>query len=554
MSERKKSTEEKISDLRDEYVQSLSMRFAEMNNAYADILETTVQTDMLQNLEVLSHTLCGSAGTFGFGDIANYCKKIEELCKLLKSDSGNTNLMNEISKSFSQLEEAILSPKITDQTVLLEFTPGNGPQQIDKLIYLLDDDEHFSCDLKTKIEKYGYNVECFNLLDNFFNAIEKKLPEAIIVDILLENDSGTDALKFLYDHLTVHIPSVVISSSYDFESRLKTVKAGADAFLTKPFDTTDIIDTLEILIGDKHTEPYRVLIVDDVEAVASYYRIILERAGMICENISQPSVILEVLGEFDPDIVLMDLHMPECRGDEIAKMIHQEKTYISLPIVYLSSEINVKEQLTALQMAGDDFLTKPIRPSQLIGTIQTRAKRYRLVKSLMNNDSLTGLLNHSSLKAAIDKECSRASRHNQTFCFAMVDLDRFSDINNTYGHAVGDTVLKNLSWLFKERLRKTDVVGRYGGEEFGILMPDTDLESGKKILNEILKEFKNLDFRFDDKSFEVTFSAGLVTYPDYQNVDELCNAADRLLYDAKAAGRKQIVAHRKIVGGMIANA
>lgn len=114
MSEKTKTTEEKISDLRAEYVQNLSMRFGEMNKIFMTVIESSCELDNIQHLETLSHTLCGSAGTFGFGYIAGYCKKIERLCNLLVKDTHNVNLINEISNTLSQLEEAVLNPKVTE--------------------------------------------------------------------------------------------------------------------------------------------------------------------------------------------------------------------------------------------------------------------------------------------------------------------------------------------------------------------------------------------------------------------------------------------------------
>lgn len=543
MATKEKTSEEKIMQLRADYVQGLSTRFLDINQAYVNILESKGESQSIHDLEVLSHTLCGSAGTFGFGDIAGYCKRTEGLCRLLLNDVSNAEIMDELSKTLSQLEEAILNPRVSDHGVLLDFNVEKSVQLTPKLIYILDDDKDLTQDLQFKIERYGFTVKRFHTLDEFFDGVEKELPEAMIIDIVLEDDCGTDALKFLYDHLSVHIPSIVISARHDFESRLKTVRAKADAFLTKPFDTTEIIDCLECLIGDKNNEPYKVLIVDDVEAMSAYYRIVLERSGIVCQTTSKPNEIMQILGDFEPELVLMDLHMPECRGDELAQLIHQEKAYISLPIVYLSSETSAKEQLTALQRAGDDFITKPVRPSQLVGAVISRAKRYRLIKGFINKDSLTGLINHSTLKSTLDKECSRSSRNHQSFCYAMLDLDNFKDINDKYGHATGDIVLKNLSWLLKERLRRSDVVGRYGGEEFGIIMPDTSMEAAEQTINKLLVAFRGLEIKVNQEVISVTFSAGISAYPQYQTADEICKAADKLLYDAKFAGRNQVIAH-----------
>ena len=168
-----KTTEEKITKLRAEYISGLTQRFAEINQAYIAVIESRCSPEQIEQLEILSHTLCGSAGTFGFGNIYAYCKKIEEFSRLLLKEVTNINLMNEISKTISQLEDAILNPKITDQLPVLDFPPPPAVKQIDKLVYILNANKAVSAELKTKIERYGYDVEYFNRLDDFIDAIEK---------------------------------------------------------------------------------------------------------------------------------------------------------------------------------------------------------------------------------------------------------------------------------------------------------------------------------------------------------------------------------------------
>lgn len=547
MSNIEKSTLEKINKLRAEYVRSLLHRFAELNQAYVAIIESGASQEYIRTLEVLSHTLCGSAGTFGYGDIAAYCRRIEGLCNLLDSDEVvHSQSMKQISKTLSQLEEAMLAPRLVAESQVLEIGDVRNVKSVEKLLYVLDYDESHAEQLKNKVESYGYKIKVFHQLDDFFGAIEVEVPEAIIIDKVVGNDDGIAALSFLNNRLPFHIPSILMSAEDNFETRLATVKAGADAFIRKPFDANDVVDNLEILIGDKNTEPYKVLIVDDIESMLDYYRIILERAGMECVTISNPEIIMQILVDFEPELILMDLHMPTCRGDELAKLIHQEKKYAGLPIVYLSSETNVKEQLAALQMAGDGFLIKPIRPSHLTSAISSRARRFRRIKSFMQNDSLTGIYNHSSLKMALERELSRSLRTQAPFCFAMIDIDYFKQINDRFGHAAGDMVLKNVAWLFKKRLRITDTLGRYGGEEFGIILPETTLEDGEFFINELLQAVRNMEINLNNEIIQVRFSAGVVAYSDDLSVDDLCVAADRLMYEAKISGRNQVRAGQPV--------
>jgi len=245
---------------------------------------------------------------------------------------------------------------------------------------------------------------------------------------------------------------------------------------------------------------------------------------------------------FDPDLILMDLYMPECTGLEVAGVIRQLEAYISVPIVYLSGETDVDRQMSAIRGGGDDFLTKPIQPNHLISAVNSRAKRARALRALMMRDSLTGLLNHTSIKDKLENELSRSRRTGSELVFAMIDIDKFKSINDNYGHPVGDRVIKSLARLLQQRLRKSDIVGRYGGEEFAAILLDTNLEHAQRIMDDVREAFFGVSQSSENSFFNVSFSCGLASFADYKDPVEMTDAADQALYKAKHGGRNQVVA------------
>jgi diguanylate cyclase (GGDEF)-like protein len=261
---------------------------------------------------------------------------------------------------------------------------------------------------------------------------------------------------------------------------------------------------------------------------------------MKVEVVSHPQNLLSTLMDFQPDLILMDLHMPECTGIELANVIRQQESYVSVPIVFLSSEQDVHQQLDALTLGADDFLTKPVEPYYLITAVRSRAHRARILRTLMVRDGLTGLLNHTYFFELLEVQVSRAARSIQPLSFAMLDLDHFKLVNDRYGHPVGDRVLKSLANLLQQRLRKSDTIGRYGGEEFAIIFPDTDAETAKNILEEILRAFRSVKQFAGEEEFIVTFSGGIATLVGNDNPSAITRRADQALYQAKNLGRNQI--------------
>jgi diguanylate cyclase (GGDEF)-like protein len=251
--------------------------------------------------------------------------------------------------------------------------------------------------------------------------------------------------------------------------------------------------------------------------------------------------IINALDEFSPEIIILDMYMPGCTGMEIARVIRQQDRFHSVPIIYLSGEEDVNKQLHAMSLGGDDFLTKPIEPKHLIATLHNRGRRARSMLALMIRDSLTGLFNHTHTLHLLDQEISRAAQKAQPLSFAMIDLDNFKKVNDTYGHPIGDRVLRSLSMFLKQRLRKTDHIGRYGGEEFAIIFPDTSVEDARNVLNEIRGRFGELQQPAGDRDFNVTFSAGVAGWQG-ESSQSLCERADQALYRAKDEGRNCVEA------------
>ncbi len=288
-------------------------------------------------------------------------------------------------------------------------------------------------------------------------------------------------------------------------------------------------------------KPLRILIVEDSKSLANHFAMVLKQAGMETEMVTDPMTVMGPLEQFRPDLILMDLYMPGCSGFDLAKVIRQQDAFVSVPIVFLSGETDLNRQLAAMSLGGDDFLTKPIQPQHLVLSVTARARRAEALRSMMVRDGLTGLYNQTRTWEALELEVERASRNGTSVAFAMVDMDKFKMVNDTYGHPTGDRVIKSLARLLKTRLRKSDIVGRFGGEEFAVILPDTDLEVAERLLNELRESFGKVEHRHEETVFCKTFSCGVAIYPDFQDAMALNNAADEALYDAKKGGRNRVV-------------
>ncbi|MNP26022.1 putative diguanylate cyclase YcdT [compost metagenome] len=161
----------------------------------------------------------------------------------------------------------------------------------------------------------------------------------------------------------------------------------------------------------------------------------------------------------------------------------------------------------------------------------------------MVRDSLTGLFNHTHTLQLLEDASSRARRDGKPLCFAMLDIDHFKKVNDTYGHPMGDRVIKSLALFLKQRLRKTDHIGRYGGEEFAVVLPDTDLEAAHRVLEEIRRRFAEIRYPAQPHDLSCTFSCGIAQLHDGLDINQLSQQADEALYRAKRGGRNRVELH-----------
>jgi diguanylate cyclase (GGDEF)-like protein len=211
---------------------------------------------------------------------------------------------------------------------------------------------------------------------------------------------------------------------------------------------------------------------------------------------------------------------------ELASMLRQDDQFVGIPILFLSDEVNEVRQTAAIRVGADDFLSGDLSIKRISSAIAARADRARVLRSYMEKDGLTGLLNHSRIENQLEVEVFRAQRRNAPCSVAMIDLDGFKKINDTYGHAFGDRVLRSLSLMLRQRLRRTDFVGRWGGEEFAVVLPDTPASVAQRVLDEIRDGFSRVRHMYEGRPIFVTYSCGIAAFPDESRANRLVESAD----------------------------
>jgi len=545
---------EQLQALRRNYVAQLPAKLALIKQVWQDHLvdrksnngadiSAAESSDAFIKLINTVHNLAGSCGTFGYTALSEAAKKLE--VKLSFYDD---------FIHFTAKDRADIGALISEMSVVVEqgASERNGVS-IDvalpawemplggQLVYLVEDDFALGCEIEQQLLNYGYTVSVFSDAATAEQALLAFCPAAMIVDFNLPEGelSGARLANAYTLRCKDKPPLIFISARDDWAARLAAARAGGQVYLSKPLDFAELLNSLAAVGLWADEDPYRVLVVDDEATLAQGYAAILQGAGMDAVVVEDVARLITLVSEFQPDLILIDVNMPECSGLEAAAVIRQTSEWISIPIVLLATERDISRQMEALQLGGDDFLKKPIGAEHLRVAVRTRIRRFRKLRSRMQVDMLSGLLNHATLKTRLKSEVSRCLRHDSGLVFAMIDLDHFKVVNDSYGHPVGDEVIKNISCLLVQRLRQSDIVGRYGGEEFAVILPDTTLEAAWVLMDDLREQFAIIKHRCKKGGFSCSFSVGLAALPPYCEVNRLIDAADRALYRAKDEGRNR---------------
>ena len=292
--------------------------------------------------------------------------------------------------------------------------------------------------------------------------------------------------------------------------------------------------------SDESEPKLRILAVDDDESYVRYLKLVLTRAGFLVEVATDgPSAIAKILDGYEVDLLLIDLAMPHIDGIETVRRIHAECSVPGIYTILLTASESTDTKLRALNSGLDDFLTKNSPESEILAKIRSAARRLEMerqlhlqneeLQALALTDELTGIANRRALFRAGEKVLS----DNRLLTVVLFDLDRFKQINDTFGHLAGDRILADVAASFNKHTRYGDLIGRYGGDEFVMLLPDTDLEEARQISDRMLAKIRQLTWTISDTVLSLTAQSGMAVSSGGSTLSDLLALCDLALYKGK---------------------
>lgn len=310
------------------------------------------------------------------------------------------------------------------------------------------------------------------------------------------------------------------------------------------------------MFDEAKERPPVILVADDEPINRSLIQRRLEREGYRVYTAENGREAVEITRETLPDLVILDVMMPEMDGLEACRLIKEDETTHDLPVIFLSARDETEMKVSGLTLGANDYISKPFKAEELLARVSVaiRLKRERdqlrasaeearasaeIAHEQAMTDALTGLLNRYGLQRALQREQSEARRYHRPLSCLLIDLDNFKTINDTYGHAAGDTALQQIANILTKAVRGSDMVFRHGGEEFLVLLPETNLE-GAAALAEKIRIAAEAQLFGGGHIFPMTLSAGVASLSELESGHDMIARADMALYNAKARGRNRV--------------
>ncbi len=446
-------------------------------------------------------------------------------------------------------------------------------------ILVVDDIEANVRLLEAKLTAEYYDV---TTASDGFKALEAAVesrPDVILLDVMMPGLDGFEVCRRLKaDVATRHIPVVLVTALDGRRDRLTGLEAGADDFITKPIDDVALfarvrsLTRLKVVIDELRQREAsgrrigviegaaarlggaggRIVIVDDHERqarrtadeLAVEHRPVLE---------TEPDKALLAI-RARADLVIVNTAARGFDGLRFAAQVRSDETTRHVPILAIVDPDQKARAIKALELGVNDLLPRPIDPEELAARVKTLIRQKRYADFVRNNldhslelavtDALTGLHNRRYMSGQLDALVTRAVRGGAPVAALLVDIDHFKRINDTFGHSVGDEVLREFAVRLATNVRAIDLACRYGGEEFVVIMPDTALDSALRIAERLRLHVAGSPFRMIgvEDPLTVTISVGVACTVVDDTPDGLLKRADTAVYAAKAGGRNQVVA------------
>ncbi len=413
-------------------------------------------------------------------------------------------------------------------------------------VFYLSDIAPFGRELSQQVGSFGFVVDRLESPEELKEMLGSLAPDLIVIDagFFDQVEHLGEFVKRVRQRVSGRLPLLAFSDENDLNSRLKAMRAGVDAFVPMPMPAHEAALRVRELMQAESDDPFKVMIVEDDRSQAMFAESVLRKAGMECLAVTDPLETLERLERFKPDLILMDLYMPNISGMELTSIIRERDQFINTPIVFLSGEQDSEKHFEALSAGGDDFLSKPIRPKFLISAVTNRARRARLLarkRVLDPKDSTTGLFHRTFVIDRLNDLLAIEDRAHQSGGVLFIEIEGAQTLREQKGLSFYEPLMHQVGATVASFARPDELAARYGDSSFLLLSPARDLEDLERLARQMVDGIGKELVEVEDLSVPVAGRIGLAAFtPQIADAADMLNAAERACSRTKALPGKDV--------------
>lgn len=509
-------------------------RVAVLEAAAAAAGEDRLTTRARREAERTAYKLAGEVSAFGFWQAATLAREAEGLL------AGSSRLSRVGWCRLHTIAEAIRL-ELDHESPVPQAAKSSQPTTHARVV-LVGQDADFRERLAVDARALGIEIIGAETAEAARARINRSV-DAVLIDLTVDG-IGVPFLEELH-HEHPKLRTIVISHGDAFQDRVDAARLGSRGFLQKPVRPQQVIDLLRTNLLVASAERPTIVAVDDDVATLSDVRELLCPLDARVVTVLDPTAMLPVLGETAPDLVILDVDMPGFDGIELCRILRNDPRWSAVPVVFLTNNIDPFTVTRMFDAGGDDFIQKPLGGCALVACVRNRLERTQMLRLAADVDSLTGVATRRRGVEVLDRFFRLAQRQRQPVSVGVIDLDHFKEVNDRFGHSVGDTVLRRTATILAGCFRGEDVVARWGGEEFVVGMYSMPCAAAARRLEQALQRLREERFDVGHNPVRMTFSAGVAEFPrDGADWNAVYHAADEALGRAKAEGRDRVLPAR----------
>jgi diguanylate cyclase (GGDEF)-like protein len=422
-----------------------------------------------------------------------------------------------------------------------------APAALTRNAYHLTDHSPLAGDLDRLLGEHGYTVEHVEDPEELKEVLQALAPNLVIVDarFLPAIEDIGESLRAARTRATSRIHLVALADRADVSARLRAMRAGADSFLAQPSSAADVLARIQELFEADSADPFRVMIIEDDRSQALFAESILKKAGMETKVVLEPLKAMDELEQFRPELILMDLYMPDCDGMELTALIRERDEFANTPVVFLTGEHDSDKRFDALNAGGDDYLEKPIRPKYLISAVTNRVRRARQLSRRVGESAPvrergTGLFNRTHLLERLAEVLGTdEGTHHGGLLFVI--LDGGQALRDRSGLAAFDQLMVQAGKLIAGMVGGAELAARFADSSYVVLCPTRSeqelLELGESLRARLASQL----FEVGDRSLALAPSVGIATFAQtWPDANAMLNAAERACSQARSSPDRKV--------------